>query len=37
MQIFDPIARGNAASQMMSGFRVEKDENRNEHSNLNLE
>ena len=42
MQIFDPIARGNAAniasgSQMMSCPHVEKDINRNEHLNLNLE
>ena len=42
MQIFDPVACGNAANtangcQMMSYFHVEKDLNRNEHLNLNLE
>ena len=40
MQIFDPIARGNAADtsngcQMISYSHVEKDLNRNEHLNLN--
>ena len=39
MQIFDPIARDNAANttndcQMMSYSNVEKDINRNEHINL---
>ena len=38
MQIFNPIARGNAAAcQMMSYSHVEKDLNKNEHLNLNLE
>ena len=38
MQIFDPMARGNAAAcQMMSYFHVEKDLNKNEHLNFNLE
>ena len=42
MQIFDPITCGNAADtanscQMMSYSHVEKDLNRNEHFNLNLE
>ena len=37
MQIFDPIARGNAAAcQMMSYSHTEKYLNRNEHLNLNL-
>ena len=38
MEIFESIARGNAATcQMMSLSHVEKDLNRNEHLNLNLE
>ena len=42
MQIFDPIARINAADstngcQMMSYSHVEKDLNTNEHSNLDLD
>ena len=42
MQIFDPITLGNAADtangcQMMSYSRVEKNLNRNEHLNLNVE
>ena len=37
MQIFDPIARGNAAAcQMMSYSHIEKYLNRNEHLNLDL-
>ena len=42
MQNFDPVARINTADttngcQMMSYSQVEKDLNRNEHSNLDLE
>ena len=42
MQIFDPVARGNAADttnacQMMNYSHVEKDLSRNEHLNLFLE
>ena len=42
MQIFDPIERGSAADttngcQTLSYSHVEKDINRNEHLNLNLE
>ena len=42
MQIFEPIARSNAADtanscQIMSYSHVEKDLNRNEQLNLNLE
>ena len=42
MHISDQVARGNAADtangcQMMSYSHVEKDLNRNEHLNLNLE
>ena len=41
MQIFDPIAGGNAADtangyQMMSYSHIETDLNRNEHLNLNI-
>ena len=42
MQIFVPIARGNAADnasgcQMMSFSHLEKDPNKNEHLKLNIE
>ena len=41
MQIFDPIARGNASGtangcQMMNCSHIEKDLNKNEHLNLHL-